>query len=262
MAQTTGIEWTQQVWNPVTGCSKVSHGCKNCYAEAIANRFWKDRKFTDVQCHEDRLQQPLRRRKPTTYFVNSMSDLFHEDVPDAFIQAVFSIMAKCPQHTFQVLTKRPKRMRNFLGYWDELGLTLREGFGVSLPNVWLGVSVENQSTADERIPLLLETPAAVRWLSCEPLLGEVDLRRGLCGCRTCIHGGTGISAMGFPSSLDWIVAGGESGPGKRPHEIEWFRSLRDQCATAGVPFFMKQIDKVQPIPPDLMIRQMPQEARA
>ena len=193
---TTAIEWTDVTWNPVTGCTKVSPGCAHCYAKAIAHRFWKDRPFTGVRCHEGRLVQPLRWRKPRRVFVNSMSDLFHEAVPDAFIDQVFAVMACCPMHTFQVLTKRPERMRAYSTDYATFGRVLAlsaewtDGIdGVShtvnhvddglplfrLPNVWLGVSVENQATANERIPLLVETPATMRFVSCEPLLEPVDL---------------------------------------------------------------------------------------
>ena len=214
----TSIEWTDKVWNPVTGCAKVSAGCAHCYAERMFGRNlpgMKGQKFSEVRCHDDRLEAPLHWRKPRRVFVNSMSDLFHEDVPCEFIDKVFAVMALCPQHTFQVLTKRPERMLEYFtadrdeliadkvvfdaygplaqylrkvstwipdehdetdgghrvsapGYWDW-------HVSLPLPNVWLGVSVENQQAADERIPLLLDTPAAVRFVSCEPLLGPVDL---------------------------------------------------------------------------------------
>ena len=251
MSDKTAIEWTDATWNPTTGCQKVSAGCKHCYAEREWPRMtrlvpaYAWRAFGDVRCHHDRLDQPLRWRKPRKVFVNSMSDLFHPDVPDAFIHAVFTTMAKAPQHVFQVLTKRPERMRELLRLWVELGLTLREGSGAVLPNVWLGVSVENQSAADERIPLLLDTPAAVRWISAEPLLGPVDLNQLLVDQERGLHG----SALHEQhddcyyqsnAQLDWVVVGGESGPKARPMHPEWARSLRDQCAAAGVPFLFKQ----------------------
>lgn len=196
----TSIEWTDDVWNPVTGCTKVSRGCKNCYAETWAGRRigqWKDRPFTDVRCHPERLDQPLRWRKSRRVFVNSMSDLFHEDVPDEFIDKVFGVMALAPLHTFQVLTKRPERARAYLtARNDPTGvLPIRrassefmaaaghptEPWSMPLANVWLGVSVEDQATADERIPLLLDTPAAVRFVSYEPALGPVDFGAWLPG---------------------------------------------------------------------------------
>ncbi len=173
----TRIDWCDYVWNPVTGCSKVSEGCRNCYAESIARRFWGERKFTDVQCHERKLHDPLSWKKPRRVFVNSMSDLFHHDVPDGFIFGVFMRMAKASQHTFIILTKRPQRMLEWL--WSH------EGFH-NLPNVWMGVSVEDQQTADERIPLLLAAPAAVRFVSCEPLLGPVDLGMSIATCKCCL----------------------------------------------------------------------------
>lgn len=211
MAQDSKIEWAEHTWNPVSGCTKISSGCKNCYAETIANRFWKDRKFTDVQTHSHKLMEPVKRKKPTTYFVNSMSDLFHEDVPFEFIDQVFAVMASTPQHTYQVLTKRPERMLEYLSIdrrqqWAEWSAYLAGGndpdplfdsihYGDEiLTNVWLGVSVENQEQADKRIPHLLKVPAKVRFLSVEPLLGPVDL-----------NGHTYSLASGLTESVDWLT---------------------------------------------------------
>lgn len=251
MGDKTGIEWTDATWNPVTGCTKVSHGCKNCYAERDWNRMvhlpaYKGRAFTDVACHPERLIQPLRWKRPRRIFVNSMSDLFHESVPFEFIDQVFAAMAICPQHTFQVLTKRPERMRDYTTrlsrsakLLDDAARTMGYSFehegqylvSFPLPNVWLGVSVEDQQTADERIPLLLQTPAAVRWVSAEPLLGTVDFRftNGLV---------PGQDAADY--RLDWVVVGGESGPHARPMHPRWVRSIRLQCAREGIPFLFKQ----------------------
>lgn len=238
----TKIEWTDETWNPVTGCTKVSAGCKHCYAEGVAKRFWGDRAFTDVRCHPDRLGHPIRWRKPRRVFVNSMSDLFHEDVPDGFITLVFAAMAQAPWHTFQVLTKRPERalallpglhlpmtrqFRNFVDYEKPVGPW-------PLPHVWLGVSVEDQDTADERIPLLLQTPAAQHIVSLEPMLGAVDLSGYLPGMTWFNHD----EPMDKP--LDWVIVGGESGPKARPMHPEWARTVRDQCVDADVPFFFKQ----------------------
>lgn len=260
MADKTGIEWTNATWNPVTGCDKVSQGCKNCYAERDWRRLvhlptYAGRKFTDVATHPDRLDQPLRWTKPRMIFVNSMSDLFHEDVPVEFIDQVFAVMALAPRHTFQVLTKRPERMlayfnerpQRLLDWWRKnVGAAAkgydapppaksaaasnldRNTFALPLPNAWLGVSVEDQTTTDERIPLLLQTPAAVRWLSMEPLLGPVSL-----DCWP-------VYDEDEKPLLHWIVVGGESGPKARPMHPIWARSLRDQCQAAGVPFFFKQ----------------------
>lgn len=250
------IEWTDEVWNPVTGCSKVSQGCKHCYAETIANRFWgnqeiatgrtvksfepsgepiegkeyRPRKFTDVMTHPERLDAPLKWRKPRRVFVNSMSDLFHENVPGWFQRKVFDVMKDTPRHTYMVLTKRPAGMFSWtINYQNP-----------PLSNVWLGVSVEDQATADERIPLLLQTPSAVRFVSYEPALGPVDfqgwdgrLMRDYLRHRP----GEDTSRRG---PLDWIIMGGESGPGARPMHPDWVRSTRDQCQAAGVPFFFKQ----------------------
>ncbi|MHB1098118.1 MAG: DUF5131 family protein [Burkholderiales bacterium] len=209
MSALTSIEWTDVVWNPVTGCSKVSEGCRNCYAEAVAHRFWGARKFTDVQCHADRLAQPLHWKKPRRIFVNSMSDLFHEAVPDEFIDRIFAVMALTSHHTYQILTKRPSRMQDYAAQllnegdrWSRFGdavgpLIGNQAYELAgerpwpLPNVWLGVSIEDPVTADERIPILLRTPAAVRFVSIEPILGIVDIRRYLGEA-----GRTGISCAG------------------------------------------------------------------
>lgn len=279
MANKTGIEWTDATWNPVTGCTKVSQGCKHCYAKhqawprltGMPNTVYTGREFEQVMCHPERLDQPLRWMKPRRIFVNSMSDLFHEDVPDEFIDQVFAVMALTPQHTFQVLTKRPARMSDYLSRSAvEVGIGLQAmgmcldaavktkgrsnlGAGVllhasdinpggivnwPLVNVWLGVSVEDQDAADERIPLLLQTPAAVRWISAEPLLGPVDLR--LSRLQEWNKLAVENSQPWAASSIDWVVVGGESGPNARPMHPASACNLRDQCAAAGVPFLFKQ----------------------
>lgn len=278
MSDKTGIEWTDATWNPVTGCAKVSPGCKHCYAEREWPRMTKlvpayaGRDFTDVRTHTDRLDQPRRWKKPRMIFVNSMSDLFHLDVPDVFIDKVFAVMALTPQHVFQVLTKRPDRMREYLSAGDLTDRVIHEAFRMDceggawmnadhhiggykifpLSNVWLGVSVEDQAAADERIPLLLDTPAAVRWISAEPLLGPVRLS-GLFGLVTDDED-VRIDALNgnfvtnrhqeeptpLGARIDWVVVGGESGPKARPMHLDWARSLRDQCAAASVPFLFKQ----------------------
>ncbi|MED1802084.1 phage Gp37/Gp68 family protein [Brevibacillus porteri] len=258
----TAIEWTDTVWNPVTGCSKVSEGCRNCYAFALHDMrhkaFQEGKKlpqqyakpFSKIQLFPDRLVQPMKWKKSKRVFVNSMADLFHNDVPDDFIWNVFDIMAKSPQHTFQVLTKRPDRMMEMLSgrYWRDLGTSARpyfariikgeqrEGDMPFLPNVWLGTSVENQKAADERVQYLLETPAAVRFLSCEPLLGQVDLEFTV-QFEHPDNEGYGVQAI---KGIDWIIVGGESGPNARPMHSDWVESLRDQCEEYGVPFFFKQ----------------------
>jgi len=246
MSDSSAIEWTDATWNPVTGCTKVSQGCKNCYAErdwirlsANPKTVYYLRKFTDVAVHPDRLDAPLHWSKPRRIFVNSMSDLFHEDVPHDFIARIFATMLEARQHTFQILTKRPARMlaimRRFVEENEEFGGELDED--VPPRNVWLGVSVEDQATANERIPLLLQTPAAVRWISAEPLLGSIDLRR----IKTPSDGSLELCPGGKPMArVDWVVAGGESGPRARPSHPDWFRSLRNQCGVAHVPFFFKQ----------------------
>jgi protein gp37 len=246
----TDISWASYVWNPVTGCTKVSQGCAHCYAEGIAKRFWGERKFTDVICHEDRLDQPLHIKKAGRVFVNSMSDLFHKDVPDEFINQVFAYMRAAEKHTFIILTKRPERMKEYLqapnrsqeiqkyftamrfsGYIptpDSIDYVPLKDY--PLPNVWLGVSIEDQKTADERIPLLLQTPAAVRFVSVEPMLGEVEITQHF------------KYDTGWKSALDWVICGCESGPNRRPMDVSWARLLQEQCYIAHIPFFLKQME--------------------
>ena len=309
----TSIEWTDVTWNPVRGCSRVSEGCRHCYAERIAGRFsgagqkfegfargltgdyhggtgvartngtwrWTGR----VELVPSKLDEPLRWRKPRQVFVNSMSDLFHEALADEAIAAVFGAMALAPQHTFQILTKRPGRARAWfdwlrrrapqdlaslaflcvamaqqamraarpdarVGRLDRLDGADGAGWPWPLPNVWLGVSVEDQATADERIPLLLRTPAAVRWVSYEPALGPVDFGRYIGGPDEdgdCVRCGLAWSEdvpdcpPGFGPRVDWLVIGGESGPGARPFMVEWARSTIAACRAAGVPVFCKQL---------------------
>jgi protein gp37 len=242
----------------LTGCEKASPGCKFCYSErewvrlsANPKTVYFGRKFTDVMCHPERLDQPLRWTRARKIFVNSMSDLFHDAVPVEFIDQVFAVMALAPRHTFQILTKRPARMRDYMiritqepEHLDAAARTLGHVLsfdGLPLPNVWLGGSVENQETANERIPILLRTPAAVRWISAEPLIGPLGL----------IHvalAGTTFNALAKRTGqntipgLDWVVVGGESGPllKSRPMLPIWARNLTDQCDSAGVPVFYKQ----------------------
>lgn len=223
----TGIEWTDATWNPTTGCRKVSPGCDHCYAATLAKRLkamgnrryqvdGPDGEGFGLTLHPDKVDEPLGWRRPRRVFVNSMSDLFHPGVPGSFIDRVFEVMSACPQHQFQILTKRPTRMAREIS-------RLGDKMGSVLGNVWLGTSVENQEWAERRVPHLLKTPAAVRFLSCEPLLGSVDLQAWL-----------------GPNELHWVIAGGESGPNHRPVALKWLRDLRDQCVEAGVPFFFKQ----------------------
>jgi len=250
---TTKIEWVRnpdgtkgETWNPITGCTKVSPGCKNCYAERMAKRlagrygYPEQPHQFDVTPHYDKMDLPLRWKKPRMVFVCSMGDLFHKDIPMRFISQVFELMSQARQHTFQVLTKRPERALEFYLWAKKI-----DGWAFGYPNVWLGTSVENQAAADERIPLLLQTPAAVRFVSCEPLLGYVEpcniLKDGL--KINSLTGETG-TREGWPGKdtgrLNWIICGGESGPGARPMHPDWARGLRDQCQQAGVPFFFKQ----------------------
>ncbi len=306
------IEWTDKVWNPVTGCSKVSPGCENCYAERFSKRGltgdgggwlpWTARNAQyNVRCHPDRLEKPLHWRKPRRVFVDSMSDLFHEKVPDEFIDQVFAVMAVCggvrhrcfrrecdhegfdcetggaspreqPIQTFQVLTKRPERMRSYLGADDRreriicasetLGWTwnrfVPESAGWPLRNVWLGYSASTQKDLDAGASHLLATPAAVRFLSLEPLLGPIDLMYPETlwkdGPPMCCNG-TDCGCQGRPvdppfiwggvdsKMIDWVIVGGESGPGARPCNVEWIRSIVNQCREAKVPVFVKQLGR-------------------
>jgi protein gp37 len=260
MADKSRIEWTDATWNPIRGCSRVSDGCRNCYAETVANRFCKpgspyegvvrigaDGKGTgqwngEIKFVEERLLDPLKWKHPRRIFVNSMSDLFHEKVTDEMLTRIFAVMALCPRHTFQVLTKRPERMKAYITLDWEPRRYIEGEEPWSLPNVWLGVSVEDQKTANARIPLLLQTPAAKRFLSAEPLLGEIDLAAV-----------PRVDVSHVPVGaqlLHWVICGGESGPGARPMHPDWARSLRNQCAAAKVPFFFKQWGEWLPWEPD------------
>jgi protein gp37 len=222
MSQKSKIEWTDTTWNPVTGCSKVSAGCRGCYAERFMNRFEPGRKFTDVRSHSERLDAPLHWKKPRMVFVNSMSDLFHKDVPTSFILDVFDVISRSPQHVFQILTKRYERAADFFN-----------AIGKIPENIWMGFSVEDQETADLRLPYLNTFHAAVKFISAEPLIGEVDLTKSF-GDTLKYHAG------GLKNCISWVIAGGESGSGSRPMHPEWARFLRDQCKDEGVPFFFKQ----------------------
>lgn len=312
MSDKTKIEWTDATWNPVTGCTRVSPGCENCYIDWAPPFRIEGRHFTvpcehcggtgfepmtgkfrdghacsickgegkarshaigsttGVRLHPERLDQPLRWKRPRKVFVNSLSDLFHDEVSDEYIAQVFAVMALAPQHTFQILTKRHARMRSLLGSASFRNLFDAETYRVvsdaatagalpryradamrdrwwrspwPLPNVWVGVTVEDQERADLRIPALLDTPAAVRFLSCEPLLG---------GVRLCRCDGAAFEVKAHPFivndscplhgavRVDWVIAGGESGPGARPMHPDWARTLRDDCRTVDVPFLFKQ----------------------
>lgn len=271
MSGKSNIQWTAgddgvagYTWNPVVGCTRVSAGCDHCYAFQLHDQrhvAWKrgrwpsapeqyHQPFSRVQLLSDRLSAPAHWRTPRRVFVNSMSDLFHPDVPDEFIYAVFVVMRGLPQHTFQVLTKRPGRMHQFVTETWPKHAALYDGWLSGLPrntalvapNIWLGVSVENQAAADERIPLLLDTPAAVRFLSCEPLLGHVSLLPWMSDSPD--HAEYNLRAYGRSQPLSWVILGGESGPHARAMELGWALSLREQCRAAGVPFFAKQLGSV------------------
>ena len=309
----TSIEWTGETWNPVVGCSKVSEGCRNCYA---INQAYRNNAMGQSRLKEKRgrlryyegltekrgdrvewtgkvvfvpeaLDIPRKTCKPTVWFVNSMSDLFHELVTNKQLDQIFAVMALTPQHTYQILTKRPERMLEYMqnsseriksealisfleGNEDQYTICDRLQF--PLPNVWLGVTVENQKAANDRIYSLLETPAAIRFLSCEPLLEEIDF--------------TGIEDSDLLGEIDWVIVGGESGYGARPCEIKWIRSIVKQCKESETPVFVKQLGshpfiqlipelggkipwtkstgkggKISEFPEDLQIREMPINAR-
>lgn len=293
MSANSKIEWTDSTWNPIIGCTKISPGCAHCYAETFAERFRGvpghpfEHGF-DLQLVPKHLNDPLKWREPRRVFVNSMSDLFHEGVPFDFIDQVFAVMALTPRHTYQILTKRPERLAKYFGevetnrevkFGPYAGMCLPDIGrvygrvwqlaaqnnasyclpGWPLPNVWLGVSCEDQQRADERIPILLQTPAAKRFISCEPLLGPVDLTNirlrndpldtdsnpaVLNAFTACVHHPLTVRfappTKGEPDGVNWVIVGGESGPKARPMEADWVRSIQLQCQMADVPFFFKQ----------------------
>ena len=338
MADNSKIEWCDATWNVIVGCSVLSPGCTNRYAMRLAGTRLKHHPSRagltveskagpvwtgEARLDEKALTQPLHWRRPRKIFVCAHSDLFHEATPDEWIDRVFAVMTLCPQHTFQVLTKRPERMRTYIASrttgWQEtlanafapgtLPITkndIERAFGLAqkfsydpptptwpLPNVWLGVTAEDQTRADERIPVLLATPAAKRFVSVEPMLGAVDLRRlscadpaevaqyergeidGVCGYYVDAlsgdawddaNGGLNAEVWGddaeHPPRLDWVICGGESGPGARPMAVEWAKDIRNQCAAAGTAFFMKQMSgktgaERAAIPADLLVREFP-----
>jgi protein gp37 len=267
MGAESKIEWTDATWPVVKGCDYVSPGCANCYAADLIHRHaqhpnekislplagltevrnGRARWTAKVYLNEPHLNDPLKWKTGRMIFVPSHGDLFHEDVPDEFICRVFKVMGQAKQHTFQVLTKRAERMQRFMREQTNahaIRSLEAAAFCVQwpLPNVWLGVSVENQATADERIPQLLKTPAAVRFLSCEPLLDEVDLSNWIMpNCPACHTKACMAGPVRCPELLDWVIVGGESGPGARPFNVDWARSLVRQCREAGVPVFVKQL---------------------
>lgn len=264
MGKTTGIEWCDSTWNPIRGCSRVSEGCRNCYAETVAARFSgigrpyhglatfkiigqgtpeervEARWTGEVQFIEKHLRDPLSWKTPARIFVNSMSDLFHPGVRDSWLAEIFDVMARAPQHTYIVLTKRPDRMLDALTAASDpaVASSFAQTYGQPWPppNWWFGVSVEDQATAEYRVPILLKCRAAVRFISYEPALRPVDFEK----------------AIGRPELahlLDWVIVGGESGPRARPMHSDWARSARDFCAATGVAFFFKQYGEWSPTGP-------------
>ena len=290
----SNIEWTDETWNPLAGCTKVSEGCRNCYAMKMAQRIAaaadvraaKGEKLTARQEAyrlvtkrtndelatplpqwnnvvvpiPEALEEPYGWKQPRRVFVNSMSDLFHEDVPFKFIAEVFTTMAQTSRHTYQVLTKRPKRLLEFFE-WNYPGMSFKDAVDDWLGswlNVWFGVSVENQEEAEKRIPILLQVPAAVRFLSCEPLLGRIDLVGYGESQAPWQYAASGLAwsesaccyeRLGKPG-LGWVIAGGESGTDARPNEIKWTATIIEQCHRAGIPCFHKQVG-AHPVDPGM-----------
>jgi protein gp37 len=273
----TKIEWTDETWNPIIGCSKISEGCQNCYAEKMAHRLaymgqegyaivthkqggWNGRTYQ--MFYKNILEKPLHWKKPRKIFVCSMGDLFHKSVPFEWVDKVMAVIALCPQHTFQVLTKRADRMKEYFRQinvgsnvigdaWNILGYNKKYKHEDvlnrpwPLPNLWLGVTAENQQRADERIPLLLQTPAAKRFVSCEPMLGEIKLYPDYLPIYQHIGAPCGIEKPDYHRTnhkceLDWVIVGGETGHNARMMQPIWVRTIRDQCKAAGVPFFFKK----------------------
>ncbi len=291
----TKIEWTEYSWNPVTGCTPISEGCRNCYAARMAKRlagrcgYPKDEPFK-VTLHPERLEEPFSWRKPRRVFVCSMGDLFHPDVPEKFIYDIWDVMVKNRQHTFLILSKRPDRMKSFIervmanrmDYAYMLGNTpegkeVRKWAQRPIQNIWLGVTAENQEQADKRIPVLLQIPAAVRFVSVEPMLGPVNLTRinlgvqktrgygsrqiiwdALSGWEKQYETNRSLRSMfqqtpkcmsnDIGGRLNWVICGGETGPGARPMHPDWVRDLRDQCVRTGVPFLFKSWGEFAPSP--------------
>ncbi len=224
----TKIEWAEETWNPITGCTPISEGCKNCYAKKMAYRlkgrfgYDKDEPFK-LTFHEDKMKVPRKWKKPRKIFVGSMGDLFHSFVHPGWLDNIIEIISECPQHTFIILTKRPENIKTKLYEYTHNGDVRSYDYRQN-ENLWIGVSIENQRTADERIPLLLKVPAAKRFVSIEPLLDHIGWR---------------------PSwdKLDWVICGAETGQGKRHMDTKWAIEIKDQCKDAGIPFFFKKDSK-------------------
>jgi protein gp37 len=278
MGKETAISWTDSTWNPIRGCTVVSAGCKNCYAMDVAARFsgpgqpYEGLAYKDSHGHAHwtgevreitkHLLDPLSWQKPLKIFVNSMSDLFHPNVTDEYTDKIFAVMALADRHIFQILTKRPERMLAYITDPDrQKNIILAAAQLITenpklkgkeitlqwpLPNVWLGTSVEDQRAADERIPLLRDTPAAVRFLSCEPLLGPIRLSVGVISAGFPKHITRDGRAVGMPLNIHWIIVGGESGRYFREMNPDWARSLRDQCEVSRVAFWYKQGSGLRP----------------
>ncbi len=251
------IEWCDAVWNPITGCSSVSLGCDHCWARAMAHRFHRSFEPT---FHPERLNDPLKWRKPRKIFVCSVGDLFHPGYSPGWVAKTLEVAYQAPQHTYFFLTKRPSIMSNFQYF----------ARGLARDNFWLGVSVENQETADERIPILLQIPAAHRFVSIEPMLGPIILNNYLPHwCSSCYMWHSSMACFWnelhpvdvHNNRLDWVILGGETGHSSRPMNPDWARSVRDQCRAAGVPFFFKQMGgrRKQLTPKDLMVREWPEK---
>ena len=264
----TKINWTDETWNPIIGCQKISEGCKNCYAEKMAKRLCsmgKEQYFPVVDPNgwtgktnfaESQLQKPLKWKKPRMIFVVSMGDLFHESVPFEWIDKVFDVMEEATQHTFQILTKRPEIMYKYM---------VRYGVGAMPDNIWLGVTAENQEQANKRIPVLLQIPAKIHFVSVEPMLSEIDLFNVDNEINQKMSEIEPKEMFFSADYIDWVICGGESGHNARLMSSEWARSLKDQCKEANVPFFFKQGSQnnwknykdFDSFPEDLKIREFP-----
>lgn len=285
----TKITWTDKVWNPVTGCTKISEGCRNCYAEGLFKRFGKQwgHDFNEIICKSERLNEPLKWKKSSKIFVCSMGDLFHDEVPEIYLWHVFDAMWRSAQHTYLILTKRPKNMKRFFERIDDNHPNGPSWNLCPSPNIWLGVTAENQKEADRRIPILLNTPAAKRFVSIEPMLEGVDIKHYLDGMPEPCGGGINYVSKemasdaccpemeGMPIAqepewqqtsppLSWVIVGAESGSKRRPCNIEWIRDIVRQCKEASVPVFVKQMEIKGKIttnpnywPEDLRIQEFP-----
>lgn len=249
----TDIEWCDETWNPITGCTPISEGCRNCFAKRFAGGRLRGRygypakEPFRVTFHPNRVDDPLKWKKPRRVFVESMGDPFHKDVPLGWLDEIHAVIERCEWHTFMILTKRPERMNKYYEYYYK-----HKNY---LPNLWLGVSVENQLQAS-RITWFIDTPIEIRFVSVEPMLGPVDIIPWIEATYCSLDSYRPVATPGI-NWLSWVICGAETGPGARYMDPAWARDLRDQCKAAGVPFFFKKMSGKAPIPEDLQIREFP-----